>query len=479
MNLFYLLSLILFLCLSGNAASADNEVLSLLKELKAEVGELKQQLDRSNSRIGELEKKLGEYRASKPEIDKPGKEITQAPETVASSPAKQDDKPLVTLGDVKGTFKIPGTNTSVGIGGYVKTDLLLNSVSAGADKLGDQKLLLSQIPVGGASGEHSQLTFHAKESRLWFKSFTPSAWGDINTYIEMDFFGNAGTYNYTPRLRHAYGSIGHFLAGQTWPTFLNAAAIPDILDNGGSAGSLFLFRQALVRWSQPFSLAGTAMEWQTAIEAPRSRIWDSISPSANSNDPNAYSFFSNPDADRYPDLVTRLNFSPEWGTLSIAAMGRQIRYTNSKLGLKQEAWGGAVSLAGKINVFNLDNIRFMAHYGNGHGRYVSTDNTFSDASLDNEGNLYLTTSYGGMLAYQHWWNKQWRSSVVYGYDQAEQPDWVNQVLNQEVQSLHANLLWSPVNQAVMGLEYIYANRKLLDGREGDLQRLQFSARYNF
>jgi hypothetical protein len=84
-----------------------------------------------------------------------------------------------------------------------------------------------------------------------------------------------------------------------------------------------------------------------------------------------------------------------------------------------------------------------------------------------------------MLAYQHWWNKQWRSSVVYGYDQAEQPDWVNQVLNQEVQSLHANLLWSPVNQAVMGLEYIYANRKLLDGREGDLQRLQFSARYNF
>jgi len=54
MNLFYLLSLILFLCLTGNAASADNEVLSLLKELKAEVGELKQQLDRSNSRIGAI-----------------------------------------------------------------------------------------------------------------------------------------------------------------------------------------------------------------------------------------------------------------------------------------------------------------------------------------------------------------------------------------------------------------------------------------
>jgi phage shock protein A len=74
MNLFYLLSLILFLCLSGNAASADNEVLSLLRELKAEVGELKQQLDRSNSRIGELEKKLGEYHAGKPETEKAGHE---------------------------------------------------------------------------------------------------------------------------------------------------------------------------------------------------------------------------------------------------------------------------------------------------------------------------------------------------------------------------------------------------------------------
>lgn len=474
------ISLLLLFCSVSPAALAEDDLARLLKELRSEVSALKAQLNRSNARIGELERKLAR-RNARVDHDEATDGIESKSDAVVVEASAETDgayrKPPVTSGDVRGTYKIPGTDTSIGIGGFVKADFIFNSISAGRDRLGNQQVLLSQVPIEAAGVDYDRLVFHAKESRLWFKSYTPSAWGDINTFVEMDFFGDPAVYTYTPRLRHAYGSIGPLLAGQTWTTFLNVATIPDHLDFGTSAGSLYLFRQPLLRWSQPFSVADTELEWQVALEAPRSRIWDAESSSANSNDPNAYPLFIDSSANRYPDFVARLNVSPEWGSLSMAALGRQIRYDNGTGG--HDEWGGAVSLAGRINVFTLDNLRFIAHYGNGHGRYVTSVNTFSDASIDGEGNLVLTTGYGGMLSYQHWWDEKWRSTLTYGISRAEQPGFVNRLLTRQVQSLHANLLWSPVSQVVLGVEYIYATRELLDGRDGDLQRVQISARYNF
>lgn len=473
---------ILCLTLFAMPAVADDQVLKLLQQLALQVQQLQTQVNQANQRISDLESQLQQARNPQPSPATPTGVVVGdiRPLSVATSGDSPPprEKTTVTAGDVKGTIKIPGTDTSIGIGGFVKTDVLLSDVSAGRDRIGDQSLNLAQIPVGGARGEHSQLAFHAKESRLWFKSFTPSRWGDINTLVEMDFLGDPATYSYTPRLRHAYGSLGNLLAGQTWTTYLNASALPEHLDVGGSAGAITSLRQPLVRWTQPFSVSGLAMEAQAAIESPRSRIWE---PGGNSTTPNADNFFNTPNNERYPDMVARLNFNPDWGNLSLAALVRQIRDLRSseKAMSERGLWGGGVSLAGKINAHGLDSIRFMAHYGNGEGRYVATTNTFSDASLDPLGNFELTTSYGGMLSYQHWWNKQWRSTATYGFAQADQPDFVNRVLSHQVQSLHANLLWSPVNQAMLGIEYIYANRELLDGRSGELQRLQFSARYSF
>lgn len=492
-NFLLKLAALLALCgvLSGSAA-ADDDIKALLGAMSRQIEELKHQVAQSNQRIGQLEQELGHYRnerqalahdaAAEPSQTQP------APVAVAKnadSGAKPHAAVAVEAGDIRGTLKIPGTDTSVGLGGFVKTDVLFGSVSAGRDRLGDQQLAMAQIPVG-AAGERSQITFLAKESRLWFKSFTPSAWGDVNTFVELDFYGDPATYTYTPRLRHAYGSFGHLLAGQTWTTFLNASALPDNLDVGGSAGALASLRQPLVRWTEPFTWLDTPMEWLLALEAPRSRLWvDNHLETAAANraaagDPNLDAgYWTTPNADRYPDLVARLNLNPEWGNMSLAALGRQLRYTNSGNGYRQDAWGGGVNLSGRINTFGLDNIRFMAHYGKGDGRYVSTTNTFADAALDSHGAIELSESYGAMLAYQHWWDKQWRSSLTYGFAQTDYPHYANPVLTRQVQSLHANLLWSPVSQAMLGVEYTYADRELIDGRDGILQRVQFSAKYSF
>lgn len=466
-RIFFLLLATLFMVYPADTY-AEDDLRELIIQLTTQVKELKNQVAQSNERIDELEQKLKQTTEEKPVVvGNPVAQIQPTPSTsqpeTEVKPAKPE-KPAVVAGDIAGTMKIPGTDTSLGIGGFIKLDTLYSSVSMGKDKFGNQRLEASEIPVTASEpGDDDQISLHAKASRFWIKSFTPSQWGDMNTYLEIDFQGDAGAYTYTPRVRHAYGSLGNLLAGQTWTTFLNSLAIADTLDNANSVGSILLLRQPLLRWTQPFSVNELPMEWQLALEAPRTRAWDNNGMTTVSNS-------------HYPDIVARLNFIPEWGNISLAAMGRQLKYTPAKLDEKS-IWGGAVSLAGKISTIGPDNIRFMLSYGDGLGRY-GVNNFFEDAVVNSDGSFDAVTSYSGMLAYQHWWDKAWRSSLVYGFARADQSGFAS-AANQQTQSLHANLLWSPITQTTIGLEYVYANRELVNGQDGELQRVQFSTRFNF
>jgi len=122
----------------------------------------------------------------------------------------------------KATFQLPGTDTSVTLGGYIKLDAILSDKSAGVDSVGDQMLNPNLIPVGPDAGAHktNQVTFHARQSRLSLGTSTPTSRGDLTTYLEGDFFGDLPNGNETStnssgfRLRHAYGTLGGFSAGQ-------------------------------------------------------------------------------------------------------------------------------------------------------------------------------------------------------------------------------------------------------------------------
>jgi len=51
--------------------------------------------------------------------------------------------------------------------------------------------------------------------------------------------------------------------------------------------------------------------------------------------------------------------------------------------------------------------------------------------------------------------------------------------NQKDYSLHANLIWTPWKNVDVGIEYIYAKREIENGQDGDLNRVQASAKYSF
>lgn len=157
-------------------------------------------------------------------------------------------------------------------------------------------------------------------------------------------------------------------------------------------------------------------------------------------------------------------------------MARQIRINEGSI--RHTAWGGSVGLGGRIKGPGLDLVSFMASWGEGLGRYLYND-VFPDAAIDHQGNFQLVQAWGGYLAYQHFWNSTWRSTLAYGQAEAHYPRFVPGVGTTAVRSAHINLLWSPLLQTTFGLEYIYALRALQNGTSGDLQRVQFSARYSF
>lgn len=359
-------------------------------------------------------------------------------------------------GAVPGTVRFAGSETSFGIGGRLESHAVLSDVAFEETQSARDRLRFSQIPV-----EHndtsSQFRFNSRDSRLWFRLQRPLQDHDLNVYIETEFTDKPGTYNMF--VRHAYLSAGPLLAGRSYTTFIDSAALPDV-DSGSGPGEIFLKRGQL-RWTQGYD---NGMELALALEEPDSVI----------NDPNS-DRTSTIEDDQVPTIVSKLGWREDWGQVSVAAMLRKLRWQQDSERVSEMA--AALGVSGRLDVGVVNNIRFMASYGNGIGRFI-TLGAYADASLDsNYRELNTHPAFAAQLAYQHFWNSSWRSSVSIGMSRSRPAAAVSELMTERAGSLQANLFWSPVPELSIGLEYLYARQQLLNGQDGELNRFMLSTRY--
>ena len=160
---------------------------------------------------------------------------------------------------------------------------------------------------------------------------------------------------------------------------------------------------------------------------------------------------------------------------------RDLQATDTATGASDGAVGWAVGGSGKINLPFLherDNLKFGAQYGDGFGATLKSGPF--DAVFDPSGGSLETigvfSAYGGL---QHWWGDKWRSSVVGGYVNANNPGFIDPDRLEETAYLATNLVWSPFENVTFGLEYLYGRRENVDGNSGNASRVLFSTKFEF
>jgi len=363
-------------------------------------------------------------------------------------------------------------------GGFIQLDAISSEYSDGKpNNLIEDFYVPSLVPVEPADGNSDSYTstnLHAKTSRFFFTTKTNTDAGAIGTRIELDFIlsgqGDERISNsWSSRMRHAfvkwdYGEKSSLMAGQSWSTFFNVGALPDVLDFVGPAGTIFV-RQPQVRWT----MGGL----QLAVENPATRL----------NDAGGSTYYNN--GNQIPDFVARYN--GKMGDLgwTVAGMARNLSYedrTDAAIeGDDDDQFGYGLSFSGKW-MLGKDDLRFMVNYGDALGRYMGL-NSYNDGFVKANGDIDTVDQWGAVLAYRHFWSPKWRSTLSVSASGADNPDTNDFAgadgLAKEYQSVHANLNYLPAPKLSIGGEFLYATKELEDGRDGDMSRLQFAVKYAF
>ena len=403
-----------------------------------------------SSDVAALEARVAELEALIKQLV--GEEARPAPAPKpAAAPAKSDS----------------GATSTYKFGGYIRLDAKLSDYSAGdlaPGSAGTQFYIPGTIPVGTGEGEGPDLNVDAKATRINFKSDHALASGDkLSTFIEFDFYlspgGNERVSNsYNPRMRHAFFKYNDWLFGQTWSTFQDVSVLPETMDFIGTPDGTTFMRQTMVRY--------TKGNWEFAIENPETTIT-----------PNGGGARIVADDGAVPDLIARYTIPLDGGHIKVAGMARQLDYDIGGVSDSENSF--SVSLSGKHSLGGQDDIRWMVSTGSGIGRYLGL-NTANGAVIDASGNLEAIDQTGWFIAYRHFWNAKWRSSVMYSALSIDNDTALTGTgVTSDVYSANVNLVYQPVPKLTLGGEIMFAEREIESGLDGDMTRLIFTAKYAF
>jgi hypothetical protein len=358
-----------------------------------------------------------------------------------------------------------GSTTTYKFGGYAKFDTMFSDYSDATpdgNSLMRQFYYAPQIPIGDGTGSSDMTTdFQARESRLNFRVDHKTAGGNsITAFVEMDFFthsdGNEVVSNsYSPRLRHAFIKFDNWTFGQTWSTFQDVGALPEALDFVGPAESTTFIRQSMIRY--------TSGNLELAVENPQTFVTGGAR-----------------DFSTVPDLVARYTFKLDGGSyVKVAGLMRSLKVGPAG-GSQADETGFGISASAKFMFDNGDDLRAMATVGDGVGRYIGlgfVPDGYIDATT---GNIETAESLAWFVAYRHLWNDKWRSNIMYGTTSNDYTDNAQAVaLNDNGTSIHVNIIHNILPKLDVGAEFIWGEREIVSGVDGDFTRVMFSAKYAF
>ena len=389
------------------------------------------------------------------------------------------------------TWKLPGTNTSMRIGGYVKLDLIynINGVDAGPFNSDQSSVNGARLDGTAAARRQGNFRLHARQSRFFIRTWTPTDWGELATHIEGDFFGAGGNQlisnSHSFRLRHAYGRLGPVLAGQTWTLLFQGYGYGETLDFGAPGGKAF-GRVPQLRYTHSFGSG-----WKLAVAAENPEVAGSAGPGADvvSTTGVALTGSTLGSNDIMPRLTFHLSHRHAKGMWGITGAFLMHNYDNGA-GVHETMPAWVIQLAGGY-ILNK-RVRFGGNIfiGRGHPLLITSwDTAVVVSGTTTNPNLNPVTGIGGVVWLQYRWTPQLRTNILYSRTYMNTVNAApggkaalgaaNAGRNQDLWQAYVNLIWSPVRDVDIGIEYSYGFRGAINSANGKIHRIQGSMKVKF
>ena len=329
-----------------------------------------------------------------------------------------------TGGSFPRSFLIPGTDTSLRIGGTITLNVVHfitggnpNQTTASTTNFGNNgainsaplhihnTLVGATFPKAGntaRSRAHNFTFISPQQSKVSWETRTPTAWGEARTFMEMDWSnGNQflpgnnallSTNNLAPRLRFAYATLGGLLAGQANSNFADPDASSENINFGGLTGDPGVTRIPQVRYTMPLASYGALGALSVSAEAPETdgvTARGVLGSDATSQNPTfttctvagapgatcALGAVVNPFKTPAPDLTAAWYIPQPWGHVDFSAVLRPTLQIKDGLFVDRTFTGFGFHFGGDVKPgwfgWPKDYITWQFTWGDGIGRYLA------------------------------------------------------------------------------------------------------------
>lgn len=353
-----------------------------------------------------------------------------------------------------GFYYIPGTDTCIKLGGYLRVNAVLGS-NADFD--------FASSGVGGAQNRLSNYYTTKARQDLRIDTRTATEYGVVRTFGELVFSWTTGgytgagttgvngatTYTSSTSAQIAGGSLGVYYAFIQFAGFTFGKAESQFrtpwaeypANNVELPGSAGWDPVNQISYTADFGQGITAtFSAQDQVQNYTTNVWNVSGATAAGLATGAYGA-NDIGGTRAPDLIARVRVDQAWGLFqaSFAAHDNHAAYYGASelTGHPGDKWGWAGQLA--VSIKNLptgagDSINLTGVYANGASRYVFNDymtTTYARYGGTNLAGAYqslgiagisdsvfvagagqeLTTTYGFNGGYTHNWDPYWNTSI--------------------------------------------------------------------
>jgi len=323
--------------------------------------------------------------------------------------------------------------------------------------------------------------FGVRQTRFGVKGYTPTTMGDLTVRFEFDMFGTGSDEGQTTmRLRYAYGQLGKFLIGQATSPFMDDDQWPNTVEYWGPSGMVF-YRNVQVRYMP--------------INDADKELWIALERPGAGADKGTISIPELPALDSVkaklsaPDVSAHFKKRGKWGSVQLAGIFRPLKWADTRVNkfgtdLSGSATGWGANLSAAINLTKNTVFRGNIVYGEGIENYMQdAPNDIGTVvtgvpSKPIEGKALPVTGITAWI--DHNWNPTWWTSLGYSSVSIENTATAAHTTSYKAgQYASLTIGTTPVKNTMAAVEFQWGQREGEDGFKADIQKIQFSFKYNF